>query len=41
MGDFAAGAENDNSAIAIYYELTTLMKLISFPWQNELAILSS
>jgi len=31
MDDFAAGAENDNGAIAIYYELTTLMNLINFP----------
>ena len=31
MEDYAAGAENDNGAIAIYYELTTLMKLINFP----------
>jgi len=31
MDNFAAGAENDNDAIAIYYELTALMKLINFP----------
>jgi hypothetical protein len=31
MDDYAAGAENDNGAIAIYYELTTMMKLIIFP----------
>jgi hypothetical protein len=31
MDDFAAGAENDNGAITIYYELTALMKLIKFP----------
>jgi len=31
MDDFAAGAENDNGAITIYYELTALMKLINFP----------
>ena len=30
-GDFAASAENDNSAIAMNYELTALMKLINFP----------
>jgi len=29
--DFTAGAENDNVAIAIYSELTALMKLIHFP----------
>jgi len=31
MDDFAAGAENDNSVITLYYELTALMKLIKFP----------
>jgi hypothetical protein len=31
MDDFAAGAENDDNVITIYYELTALMKLISFP----------
>ena len=31
MDVFAAGAENDNGAITIYYELTALMKLINFP----------
>ncbi len=31
IDDFAAGADNDNCAIAIYYELTALMKLINFP----------
>ena len=31
MDDFAAGAENDNDAITIYYELTALMKLVNFP----------
>ena len=30
MDDFAAGAENDNGAITIYYELTALMKLLNF-----------
>jgi len=39
MDDFAAGAENDNDAITIYYELTALMKLIHFPlakWASDL-----
>jgi len=31
MDYFAAGAEDDNDAITIYYELTALMKLINFP----------
>jgi len=31
MDDFAAIAENDSGAIAIYYELTALMILINFP----------
>ena len=31
MDDFAGGAENDNGAVTIYYELTALMKLINFP----------
>ena len=31
MDDFARGAENDNGAVTIYYELTALMKLIKFP----------
>jgi hypothetical protein len=31
MDDFAAGGENENDAITIYYELTALMKLINFP----------
>jgi hypothetical protein len=31
MDDFASGAENENGAITIYYELATLMKLINFP----------
>ena len=31
MDDYAADAGNDNGAIAIYYELTTMMKLIVFP----------
>ena len=30
-GNFTAGAENDNGAIAIYSELIALMKLIIFP----------
>ena len=30
MDDFAAGTENENSAITIYYELTALMKLTNF-----------
>jgi len=30
MGDFVACEENDNFAIAIYYKLTALMKLINF-----------
>jgi len=43
-GDFAASAENDDSTIAIYYELTTLMKLINFPlakWASNLEQLKS
>jgi len=31
MDDFAAGAEDDNSVIALYYEITALMKLLNFP----------
>ena len=31
MDDFAAGAENDNGAITIYYEMTALMKMINSP----------
>ena len=31
IDDFADGAEDDNDAITIYYELTALMKLINFP----------
>jgi hypothetical protein len=30
MDDFAAGTENDNDAITMYYELTALMKLFNF-----------
>jgi len=41
MDDFVAGAENDNYTITIYYELTALMKLLNFPWQNGLVIRSS
>ena len=39
MDDFAAGSENDNGAITIYYELIALMKLINFPlakWASNL-----
>lgn len=31
MDDFAAGGESENHVIALYYELTALMKLLSFP----------
>jgi len=31
MAYFEAGAENDNCAVTIYYELTALMKLVNFP----------
>jgi hypothetical protein len=31
IDDFAAGAENENGIIALYYEMTALMKLINFP----------
>jgi len=31
MDDFAAGAEDENGAIKIYYELTAMMKLINLP----------
>ena len=31
MDDFAAGAENDNDTITVYYERTALMKLLNFP----------
>ena len=31
MDDFAAGAEDSNSVITIYYQLTSLMRKISFP----------
>jgi len=31
MDDFDAGTENDNGAITIYYELTSLMKMINSP----------
>jgi hypothetical protein len=31
MDDFAAGAENDDDTITIYYELTALMKLLNSP----------
>jgi hypothetical protein len=31
MDDFAAGAEDENGAIEIYYELTAMMKLINLP----------
>ena len=31
MDDFAAGAENENVAINLYYELNAMMKLISLP----------
>ena len=32
MDDFAAGAENDNGAVTMYYELTALMKLVNSPF---------
>jgi hypothetical protein len=31
MDDFAAGAEDDNDVISIYYQLTALMHQFSFP----------
>jgi len=31
MDDFVAGAEDDNSVIALYYEIAALMKLLNFP----------
>jgi len=31
MDDFAAGAENENGAIKVYYELSSMMKLINLP----------
>jgi len=31
MDDFAAGAEDDNGVITIYYQLTALMRKFSFP----------
>ena len=31
MDDYAAGAEDENGAVKIYYELTAMMKLISLP----------
>jgi hypothetical protein len=31
MDDFAAGAEDDNGVIALYYEMNALMKLLNFP----------
>ena len=31
MDDFVAGAEDDNDVIAIYYQLTALMRKYSFP----------
>jgi hypothetical protein len=39
MDDFTAGAEDDNSVIALYYEMTALMKLLTFPlskWASNL-----
>jgi hypothetical protein len=31
MDNFAAGAEDDNDAITIYYQLAALMRKFSFP----------
>ena len=31
MDDFAAGAENENGEIKVYYELSSMMKLINLP----------
>ena len=31
MDDFAAGAQDDNGVIALYYEISALMKLLNFP----------
>jgi len=31
IDDFVAGAEDDNGAISIYYELTAFMRKYSFP----------
>ena len=31
MDDFAAGAEDENGVIKVYYELSSMMKLINLP----------
>ena len=31
MDDFAAGAEDENCVIKVYYELSSMMKLINLP----------
>ena len=44
MGDFVAGAEDDNGVIAIYYQLTALMRKYSFPmgkWASNSELLTN